>query len=130
MPSKSVIHIDDSREMRVLTQRAVGKCDPLLQYRGTESGAEGLRWIEQLSDRANLVLILDVHMPEMTGLEILQELKNRGLRERFPIIMLSTSEQAEDRERCLALGATRFCIKPVDWDQLVDVLKQYLSVTV
>jgi DNA-binding response OmpR family regulator len=130
MVNRTVIHVDDDRGMRELTRRALGKADKNVDYLGTDSGSKGLRWIEESREPARLVLLMDLHMPEMSGFDILTSLAERHLLGRFPVIMLSSSEHDEDRERGLALGATRFCIKPMDFKNLVDVMKQNMSISV
>jgi len=115
--------------MRDLTRRALSEADLNVDYVGTDSASEGLRWIEDAHEPGRLVLLLDLHMPEMSGFDVLQALAERGLLGRFPIIMLSSSQQDEDRERGLALGATRYCVKPQDWTDMVDLMQQNLLLT-
>ena len=129
MSNRTFIHIDDSRDMRDLTRRALKSADLNVDYVGTDSWSEGLRWIDEAREPGRLVLLLDLHMPEMSGFDVLQALAERGLLGRFPIIMLSSSQQDEDRERGLALGATRYCVKPQDWTDMVDLMQQNLLLT-
>ena len=71
----------------------------------------------------NLVL-MDMQMPEMDGYEATRQL--RAAHYRRPIVALTAHAMGGDREKCLTAGCSDFAVKPIEWDKLLQVLKNYL----
>ena len=71
-------------------------------------------WTNRLSHDA-LVMILDLNMPRLGGLEVLRRLKTDGNLSRIPIIVLTTTDNPFEIDRCYALGAAVCLVKPVDY---------------
>jgi hypothetical protein len=67
---------------------------------------------------------MDIHMPEMDGIEATTRIRARG--DRTPIIAMTASSFADDRERCAAAGMDDFIAKPVDAGLLDNVLARWL----
>jgi two-component system, sensor histidine kinase and response regulator len=70
------------------------------------------------------VVLMDMHMPVMDGVDATVQLRRRG--KTFPIVAMTASAMAADRERCLAAGMNAFATKPIDPPQLVRVVQQVL----
>jgi FixJ family two-component response regulator len=66
-------------------------------------------------------LILDLQMPGMTGLDVMQYLSHRGLR--FPTIIITAHDEAGSREMCLGVGARAYLRKPLDADELFHAIE-------
>jgi CheY-like chemotaxis protein len=124
MPSGTVLHVDDSPEMRELLKRACNKPEIGLRYVGTDDGEEALRLIAAGTGPDKLLLLLDLHMPGMSGIDVLDALKERGLQERVRAIVLSSSTDTGDRDTCLARGAMQYWVKPDDWRELLVLVKR------
>ncbi len=124
MPSGTVLHVDDSPEMRELLKRACNKPEIGLHYVGTDDGEEALRLIAAGTGPEKLLLLLDLHMPGMSGIDVLDALKERGLQERVRAIVLSSSTDIVDRDACLARGAVQYWVKPDDWRELLALVKR------
>ena len=60
------------------------------------------------------VVLLDIKMPQVSGIEILEQMRNHPLTNRIPVLILTASNNADTKVICLDLGATDFLIKPVD----------------
>lgn len=70
------------------------------------------------------VVLLDIQLPKLDGLEVLREIRaNRDTRN-VPIVMLTSSRQQEDMMRSYDLGANSFIRKPVDFDKFVEAIQQ------
>lgn len=70
------------------------------------------------------VVLLDIQLPKLDGLEVLQEIRNSDTARHVPIVMLTSSRQQEDLIRSYDLGANSFIRKPVEFDKFVDAIKQ------
>ena len=112
-----VLMIDDHALFRVGLQG-------LLEQRGIEviaavaEGSEGLMLAEQLKPD---IILLDLRMPDMSGLEVLHEAKEREIK--IPIVMLTTSNEEQDLVEALRNGAQGYLLKDMEPDELVSALR-------
>lgn len=102
----SILIVDDDPMMRLL-------CKTRLIQDGfvVETASSGIEGLAMARARSYRVILLDLYMPEYTGLDFLRDAGD--LLRSTPVIVLSAAEKAAIAERCLDLGATRFLIKPV-----------------
>lgn len=83
-------------------------------------GGEGLAKAEQCNPA---LIILDLLLPDMSGYEVLEQLKNRPNLSSIPVIILSNLSQEDEKRNALALGAKYFLVKSeVDLDKVVEVI--------
>lgn len=78
-------------------------------------------------ERENLnpvVALLDIKMPKVTGVEVLEIIKKDKNLQNIPIVMLTSSSEDEDVRKCYDLGANAFVVKPVDFDQFNNAVKE------
>ncbi len=110
MPKKFtgfVAIVDDDPAVRKALSRLLGAVAiPSQCY------ASGREFLDSLPSGAPECLVLDVQMPEMTGLELQGELSRLGVR--IPTIVITANNEGGLRERCLSAGAAAFLIKPLD----------------
>lgn len=106
-------------EIRNLELEVVGNSVLALQYLGKLGPYAD-------APTPNLV-ILDLKLPVFDGIYALTEIRRAGKWEDIPIVMFTSSEQSEDRRRCLALGAVAYQVKPRLWTDWVEVLAGMLS---
>ena len=70
------------------------------------------------------VLLLDIKMPRMDGIEALQIIRNDPDLKILPVVMLTSSREEPDLKRCYKLGANAYVVKPVDFKDFFDAVKQ------
>jgi two-component system response regulator AtoC len=120
MPQKRILIVDDEKLVRwALTQ----KCTEY-GYQSVEagSGEEALRSLQGESVDA---VLLDVHLPDMSGLEVLEKLKQAG--ETRSIIMMTADPQLDDVKAALRMGAYDFVGKPINFEELGVTLQNALE---
>jgi len=88
-----------------------------ISAKGSSSAKEGITDIE--SSNFDIIL-LDLRMPESSGLEVLQDIKAAGIK--TPVVMLTTSTDEYDLKECLKRGAQGYLLKDMDPEELVDAL--------
>jgi len=71
------------------------------------------------------LIFMDVHMPEMDGLEATKVLRNRGYAE-IPIIAMTADAMKEDREKCLQSGMNDYMSKPIKREEVFAMLKRWV----
>ena len=74
------------------------------------------------SDMAYL-LLLDIRMPKVDGVEVLRQIKNDGVLRKMPVIMLTTTDDPREVARCHELGCNSYIVKPVDYDKFAEAIK-------
>ena len=122
MPSEKVLIVDDEKLVRWSLRQ---KCEEWgYQVSEAETGTDGLRLAR--NESPDLVL-LDVRLDDMNGLQVLQRLKQAG--DARAVIMITADPQLEDVKQALKQGAYDFIGKPVDYDELRVAVKNALEAT-
>ncbi|MEQ9636133.1 MAG: response regulator [Devosia marina] len=71
-----------------------------------------------------LLVLLDLNLPDMTGIDILEKVKNNEHTKRSPVVVLTTTDDQREIQRCYDLGANVYITKPVDYDGFANAIKQ------
>jgi CheY-like chemotaxis protein len=89
-------------------------------------GEEALEWIRRWEAGAALpvVILLDLKLPRVNGLEVLRNLKTHPSFSAIPVVILTTSSEDSDVKTAYALGANSYIVKPVDFDKFQQVVQQ------
>jgi len=69
------------------------------------------------------LLLLDIRMPKVDGIEVLRQLKQDGSLKTIPVIMLTTTEDPREVARCHDLGCNSYIVKPVDYEKFAEAIK-------
>jgi CheY-like chemotaxis protein len=96
-----------------------------IQVLFAENGKDGIDTLKRNPD-VDLVL-MDIMMPEMDGYETIRAMRAASRFERLPIIALTAKAMKGDREKTIAAGASDYIAKPIDTDQLLSLLRVWLS---
>ena len=70
------------------------------------------------------LLLLDIRMPQVDGVEVLRQIKTDPELRKVPVIMLTTTDDPREVVRCHELGCSSYIVKPVDYDKFSDAIKQ------
>ncbi|HTY01469.1 MAG TPA: response regulator [Bacteroidota bacterium] len=115
-----ILYIDDEEDLRMLIQSQL-----LLDGYEVDVVGEGMAAVERIAHTPYDVVLLDLHLQDMGGDEVVEELQRRGLQANIVILTGDTSDDA--RERCVALGATQFLHKPFHFKELTSSIKYALA---
>ena len=88
---------------------------------------EYLRCVGKFKDREKIppaVILLDIKMPRMDGIEVLQTIKSDPSFKVLPVVMLTSSREKADVRRSYDLGANAYVVKPVEFASFIDAIKQ------
>ncbi len=77
-----------------------------------------------VEDRSAYVLILDIRMPKIDGLKVLERMRQDERLRRIPVIILTTAADPAEVERCHRLGCSIYIVKPVEYDDFVDAIRK------
>jgi CheY-like chemotaxis protein len=128
--SKRYIYLaDDDKDDRELFVDALREVDPSAIITQAEDGMQLMDILRTIKDPLAEILFLDINMPGKGGFECLQEIRKQqgGLKE-INIIILSTSNDPQDIERALELGASFYAVKPSSFDALKSFLNDVLHI--
>lgn len=89
------------------------------------SAAEGLTLMA--SNQNIAVVLMDMMMPEMDGYQAIEKMKNDDTLKHIPVIAITAQAMTGDREKCLEAGADGYISKPVNVDELTEVLNKVIS---
>jgi len=112
--------IDDDEAVRTALRRLL-RC---AHYRAEAYGS-GREFLKDLDQRAPDCLVLDVQMPEMSGLKIQQHLSAIGAS--VPVVMITGDDEEGAQEACIAAGASSYLRKPLDRSVLLEAIERAIS---
>jgi CheY-like chemotaxis protein len=131
----SVVMAEDDEGHATLVRRNLKRAGLASDPVHLRDGQEMLDYIYRRGPYSNrpphdaLVLLVDLNMPRLGGLQVLERLKTDELLTRIPIIVLSTSDDPVELDRCYSLGAAACIVKPVEYaafSEVVQRLAQFL----
>jgi two-component system chemotaxis response regulator CheY len=120
---KRILVADDSPATRALVAAALSD----LQDVQVERASTGVEAIKLISTTAIDLVITDIHMPEINGLELVRFIKSDQRLRSITVIVISTEAAADDRQRALTFGADDYLAKPFTVSQLRHTINKHLS---
>jgi DNA-binding response OmpR family regulator len=131
MDNKIILLVEDNPDDEALTLRALKKNSISNQVIVARDGAEALDYLfgaGQYSGRdANLtpqVVLLDLKLPKVEGLEVLRRLRANESTKLLPVVILTSSNEEQDRINGYDSGANSYVRKPVDFNQFIEAVRQ------
>lgn len=125
-----ILLVEDSVEDAELTRRALKRAKVANDIAWVRDGVEALEYLfcegayaGRDSGPPKLVL-LDMKMPRMDGLQVLAKLKGQERTRSIPVVMLTSSREERDLVESYALGVNSYIVKPVDFEQFADTVSQ------
>ncbi len=120
---------DDAGHARLIEKnlRRTGLNNPILLF---NDGQEILDYLfarnsaPRRSNESTFLLLLDIRMPKVDGVEVLRQVKANGEWRKLPVIMLTTTDDPREVARCHSLGCNNYIVKPVDYDKFSEAIKQ------
>jgi len=82
------------------------------------------RGSKQRTDDSPYLLLLDIRMPQVDGVEVLRQIKEDVHLRKIPVIMLTTTDDPREVERCHALGCSTYIVKPVLYEKFAEAIKR------
>jgi CheY-like chemotaxis protein len=120
--NQPILLVEDDQVDVLTTRRALRELHVTNPLVVCENGEEGLAYLRGAADPPCIVL-LDLNMPVMNGIEFLENVKSDERLRRIPTVVLTTSEEQEDKVRTFDLGIAGYMAKTVDYRRFVDVMR-------
>ena len=119
-----ILIVEDSPTMRALLVSALEDLEGSPKISEVESGFEALR---QLPRESYDLILTDINMPDINGLELVSFVKTNEAYRSIPLIIVSTEGSDRDRDKGMSLGADAYVVKPFDPEDLRQLARDLLS---
>ncbi|HEX4342390.1 MAG TPA: response regulator [Verrucomicrobiae bacterium] len=129
-PLKRILLVEDSQNDVELTLTALAENNLVNEVVVARDGAEALDYLYARGKFANrpsglpAVVLLDLKMPKVDGLQVLKIMKSDEALQRVPVVMITSSREEQDLLRSYQLGVNAYVVKPVDFQKFVESMKQ------
>jgi len=121
---QSILVVEDSATMRSLIGATLEELDVPVKITEAASGFEALRVLPRASFD---LIVTDINMPDINGLELVSFVKKNESYASIPLVIISTEGSERDRDKGLGLGADAYLVKPFEPDDLREIAKALLS---
>jgi len=127
----NVLLIEDNEGDILLTRKAIGMCDLQTDIHVAKNGREGLEFLFKEKENTDKptpdLVLLDLNMPEVNGIEVLKEVKKNSTLKKIPIIVLTTSTSDTDIIQSYDLNANSYISKPIDFFRFGEAISNLLN---
>jgi CheY-like chemotaxis protein len=120
---KSILLVEDDMVDMMSVKRALKDINVTNPLYHVENGVEALEYLRNKENPKPTIILLDLNMPKMGGIEFLSIMKKDDSIRRIPVIILTTSRAEYDKVRSYDLGVAGYMIKPVDYQQFMEVIR-------
>lgn len=126
---RPILLVEDNPRDLELTLAALAKCQLANEIVVARDGAEALDYLNGRNAYADrqpgdpAVVLLDLKLPKVDGLEVLEQVKTNPLQRQIPVVMLTSSREERDLLRSYELGVNAFVVKPVDFNAFFEAIQ-------
>lgn len=119
-----ILLVEDSEDDAELAIRALRKHNLANHLHHVEDGEEALDFFfgENAVKVLPKLIMLDLKLPKLNGLEVLEKLRSMDVTKTIPIVILTSSKEDRDLEKAYKLGANSYIVKPVDFNRFVEAV--------
>jgi CheY-like chemotaxis protein len=126
----SIVMVEDDEGHARLIERNIRRAGVNNEIMAFTNGTEALAFLlgpdgsGEVSAKRSILILLDLNLPDMTGVDILDKVKSNQHLRRSPVIVLTTTDDQREIQRCYDLGANVYITKPVDYDNFANAIRQ------
>ena len=119
-----ILLVEDSPEDAELTIRTLHKSHLANHLMHVEDGQEALDFLFDEKNRMPKLVLLDLKMPKVDGMEVLRRIKADDVKKVIPVVVLTSSKEEIDIVESYKLGVNAYIVKPVDFDQFTKAITE------
>ena len=126
----TIIMIEDDEGHARLIEKNIRRAGVNNELIAFVNGASALDYLlgpdgsGEVSSRRQLLVLLDLNLPDMAGVEVLTKIKNNSHLKRTPVVVLTTTDDSREIQNCYDLGANVYITKPVNYDGFSNAIRQ------
>ncbi len=127
---KRILLVDDDSKDIELTMSALKVSNLVNDIQVARDGVEALDYLyrrgkfAQETDGNPIVILLDLKMPKLDGIQVLKQIKSDENLKSIPVVILTSSRESRDLETCYQLGANGYVVKPVKFADFVETVRE------
>ena len=121
--TKPILLVEDDRVDAMTVRRAMKDLQIASAVEHRENGEEAMGYLQDARQPRPCIILLDLNMPRMNGLEFLAVVKKDPELCRNPVVVLTTSREERDKIESFQLSVAGYMVKPVDYQQFVEVVR-------
>ena len=121
--SKPILLVEDDSIDTMTVKRALKELKVTNQLICTTNGEEALKYLRDESKKKPCVILLDLNMPKMNGVEFLRIAKADEILKRIPVVVLTTSKEEQDVVDSFNLSVAGYIVKPTDYKKFVEAIR-------
>jgi CheY-like chemotaxis protein len=121
--NKPILLVEDDQVDVMTVTRALKELHVTNPLVTRENGEDALNYLRDPSSEKPCIILLDLNMPIMNGIEFMQVTKHDDELKAIPVVVLTTSEEQQDKVNSFNLGVAGYMAKPVDYRQFVEVMR-------
>jgi two-component system, response regulator len=134
MTEKTILLVEDNECDVFLTRRALAKLNIPHQLIVAKDGVEAHDYLfgnqsASQKDKPEVpdLVLLDLKLPRIDGLQILKQIRSDGTRQLLPVAIVTSSSEPEDIDATNQLGATAYCVKPVNANEYIEMINKLIT---
>ena len=120
--SKPILLVEDDDVDQIAMERAFKKLKITNQLVNTANGEEALEYLKTESNKKPCIILLDLNMPKMNGIEFLKILKADEALKKIPVVVMTTSRAEQDIVESFRLGAAGYIVKSIDYKKSAETI--------
>jgi CheY-like chemotaxis protein len=127
---KKILIVEDNLEDIELTLEALAELNLANRVVSVNDGVQAMEYLQYEGKYKNreqenpAIILMDIKMPRMDGIEVLQAIRNDPSLKTIPVVMLTSSREEPDLKKCYELGVNAYVVKPVNIKDFFDAVKQ------
>jgi CheY-like chemotaxis protein len=121
--NKAILLVDDDKVDQMAVKRALAEIKIANSLDIASNGEEALAFLRDPQNKKPGIILLDLHMPRMNGIELLRILKSDEELKKIPVVVLTTSKEEQDKVESFKLSVAGYMIKPMDYLKLLEIVK-------
>jgi CheY-like chemotaxis protein len=123
---KPILLVEDDSVDAMTVKRAMRDLQVNHSVIHSVNGEEAMKYLTSPDTEKPFVILLDLNMPKMSGIEFLKVMKTHPELKKIPVIVLTTSKERRDVLDSFELGASGYMVKPVDYSKFVEILSRVM----
>ena len=120
---KPILLVEDDKVDVMTIRRALNDLKVLNRLEVASNGEEALAYLRDPESEMPCIILLDLNMPRMNGIEFLREREADEALKAVPVVVLTSSREEQDMVQSYRLGVAGYMIKPVDYKQFVETIR-------
>ncbi len=118
-----ILLVEDDQVDAMTVERALKDLNVTNKLVHRPDGEEALGYLRDGSSKRPCVILLDLNMPKMNGIELLKIMKADDILKKIPVVVLTTSRDTQDKVETFGLSAAGYIVKPTDYKKFVEAMR-------